>query len=79
MDLMTIDEVVALSHVSKGNLASMRYDRRGPKFFKPTPKTVLYDRQSVLDWLAESAVPTTPEGDPARVASHNKNRAKVAA
>lgn len=70
---MSIDDVLALvPGMTRGNLATMRFDRRGPKFYKPTARTVLYDRESVMQWLQDSAVETTPTGDPHRIASHNR-------
>jgi hypothetical protein len=39
-----------------GQLAQMRYQgRSGLKFYKPTPKTVLYKRSEVLEWIESSA------------------------
>lgn len=40
--------------LSKGSLAQLRYTGRGPKFLKPTPKTVLYREADVIDWLEGS-------------------------
>lgn len=56
-DWLTIDQVLELVPcVTRGNLATMRHDGRGPKFFKPTRRTVLYDRESVIEWVQNSAV-----------------------
>lgn len=56
-DYMTIEQVLELVPcVSRGNLATMRHDGRGPAFYKPTSRTVLYDKQSVLEWVQNSAV-----------------------
>lgn len=63
-EFMTIDQVLELVPcMTRANLATMRYDRRGPKFFKPTARTVLYDRQSVLDWVKSSVVETATTVD----------------
>jgi len=42
------------------NLAQMRYLRRGPKFYKPTPRLVTYREDDVLAWIEASAQDTTP-------------------
>lgn len=56
-DWLTIDQVLELVPcVTRGNLATMRHDGRGPKFFKPTRRTVLYDKASVIEWVKNSAV-----------------------
>lgn len=40
----------------KGQLAQMRYKGdSGLKFYKPTPKTVLYSLEDVEEWLEQSA------------------------
>ncbi len=43
-----------LTGISLGALAQMRYDRVGPRFFKPTPRTVLYRRSDVIAWVEDS-------------------------
>ena len=56
-EFLTIDEVVALVPcMTKDNLATMRHNGIGPQFFKPTARTVLYDKKSVMDWLENSVV-----------------------
>ena len=53
---LTIDEVLKLVPcVTRANLAMMRHDGRGPEFYKPTARTVLYDKRSVMDWVESSA------------------------
>ncbi|TFC30786.1 hypothetical protein E3O55_07320 [Cryobacterium sp. MDB1-18-2] len=47
-----------------GALAQLRYLGRGPRFYKPTPRTVLYKRSEVLAWVEASA--TTSTSDPVR-------------
>lgn len=37
-----------------GNLAQLRYIGKGPKFLKPTPRTVVYRERDVLEWLEAS-------------------------
>lgn len=40
--------------MTKANLAQLRFKGRGPKFLKPTPKTVLYRESDVIAWLEAS-------------------------
>lgn len=52
---MSPDEVCALiPGMTRSNLANLRYLGRGPKFLKPTPRTVVYQRSSVIAWLEAS-------------------------
>ena len=56
-EFLTIDEVLALVPcMTRDNLATMRHNGIGPRFFKPTARTVLYDKKSVVDWVEQSAV-----------------------
>lgn len=56
-EFITIDEVLALVPcMTRANLATMRHNRVGPRFFKPTARTVLYDKKSVMDWVENSVV-----------------------
>lgn len=64
-EFITIDEVLALVPcMTRANLATMRHNRVGPRFFKPTKRTVLYDKASVLDWVEKSAVDTAATARP---------------
>ena len=64
-EFLTIDEVLALVPcMTRANLATMRHNRVGPRFFKPTKRTVLYDKTSVLEWVEKSAVDTSPTTRP---------------
>ena len=64
-EFLTIDEVLALVPcMTRANLATMRHNRVGPRFFKPTKRTVLYDKTSVLEWVEKSAVDTLPTTRP---------------
>lgn len=40
--------------MTKQQLAQLRYTGRGPKFYKPTPRTVLYKTEEVLQWIEQS-------------------------
>lgn len=48
-------EVVELTGLSTAALAQLRYQGKGPRFYKPTPRTVLYKRAEVIAWLEASA------------------------
>lgn len=54
-DYMSPAMVHELTGISIGALAQLRYERRGPRFFKPTPRTVLYRRADVVAWVEDSA------------------------
>lgn len=49
--LMTIEETCAYLSVTKGNLATMRYEGRGPKYTAPSPKMIRYRRHDIDAWL----------------------------
>lgn len=50
------DEVIDMAPgLTIGALAQLRFTGKGPKFYKPTPKTVLYDEAEVLAWIESSA------------------------
>ena len=36
-------------------LAQLRYKGTGPRYYKPTPRTVLYKRTEVVAWVEASA------------------------
>lgn len=76
-EFLTIDEVLALVPcMTRANLATMRHDRRGPRFYKPTARTVLYDRGSVLDWVRSSAVDMSKPARPKDARPKTKPRGK---
>lgn len=47
--------VSEMTGMSTGALAQLRYAGTGPRFYKPTPKTVLYKRSEVIAWVEASA------------------------
>lgn len=47
--------------MTKGNLAQMRFKGIGPKFLKPTPRTVVYRERDVLEWIEGSERTSTAE------------------
>jgi len=44
-----------ITGMSEGALAQLRYCGKGPRFFKPTRRTVLYRRSEVVAWIEASA------------------------
>ena len=42
--------------MTKNHLAQLRFDHEGPKFYKPTGRTVFYKASEVLDWIANNGV-----------------------
>ena len=51
--------VEKLTHITVPALAQLRYLGKGPRFYKPTPRTVLYRRSEVLEWIYASARTST--------------------
>ena len=46
------DDVVSrMPGITKGNLAQLRYTGKGPKFYKPSPRVVLYKWSDVQAWI----------------------------
>ena len=52
-------EVTEITGLSIAALAQLRYQGRGPRFYKPTPRTVLYKRVEVVAWVENSAQTST--------------------
>ena len=52
-------EASDITGLSVGALAQLRYQGTGPRFYKPTPRTVLYKRSEVVAWIEESARTST--------------------
>lgn len=48
--------------MTKTNLAQLRFKGTGPKYYKPTPRVVLYDEASIHEWIASSVRTGTAEG-----------------
>lgn len=40
--------------MSESRLAQLRYLGKGPKFYKPTPRLVLYKESDVQEWVEQS-------------------------
>ena len=52
--LLTPEQVTKLTGIKPAALAQLRYTGKGPKFLKPTERTVLYRERDVEDWLNAS-------------------------
>jgi hypothetical protein len=57
------EDVAELTGMSLKALGYLRWHGGGPRFYKPTPRTILYKRAEVLEWLEASA--QTKTGVPA--------------
>ena len=53
--------------MTTSNLAQLRFTGKGPKFLKPTPRTVVYRERDIVQWLEASE--RTSTADTASVAS----------
>ena len=60
---ITPERVGEIAQMTKGMLAQRRFQGLPPKFYKPSPKTVLYDEAEVIEWLEGSV--RTQTGDAA--------------
>jgi len=47
--------------MTRNNLAQLRFKGQGPRYFKPTPRTVLYTEADVVEWIESSARTGTAE------------------
>lgn len=47
--------------LSTGMLAQLRYTGKGPKFLKPTGRTVVYREADIVEWLESSERTSTVE------------------
>ncbi|CAN5568349.1 hypothetical protein BH10ACT7_BH10ACT7_11940 [soil metagenome] len=54
-DFISIAAVCELTGLTAGALGQLRYKGGGPRFYKPTQKTVLYKRSEVIAWIEASA------------------------
>lgn len=60
---LTIDQVCDLvPGMTRTNLAQLRFKGIGPRYFKPTPRTVLYTETDVFAWIEASARTGTADG-----------------
>lgn len=49
--LLTIEEVSEMLGLTRGALAQMRYEGRGPKYAKLSAKAIRYRASDVSDWV----------------------------
>lgn len=56
---MRPEEAAAYIPMDKGQLAQLRYTGNGPKFLKPSTRTVFYRKGDIDDWLDASEQSTT--------------------
>lgn len=47
--------------MTKGNLAQLRFKGIGPKYLKPSPRTVVYRESDIIEWLESSERTGTAE------------------
>jgi len=48
-------DVAEITGLTVAALAQLRYLGKGPRFYKPTPRKVLYRRHEVIEWVEASA------------------------
>lgn len=53
------EDVAELVGLDVDTLAQLRYRGTGPRFYKPTPRKVLYKREEVLEWIEATATTKT--------------------
>lgn len=53
---------VLVPGMTKGNLAQLRFKGSGPRYYKPTPRTVLYREEDIVEWIENSARTGTAQG-----------------
>lgn len=59
---MSPEEVCELvPGMTKSRLAQLRFRGVGPKFLKPTPRTVIYRKEDVVAWIEASERTITGE------------------
>ena len=58
-EFITIETASQITGLSSDALAQLRYRGGGPKFYKPTSRTVRYRRSEVVAWVDASARTST--------------------
>lgn len=56
---MRIPEAAVYTQITKEQLAQLRFNGKGPKFLKPSPRVVLYRKKDLDDWLEKSVHTST--------------------
>jgi Helix-turn-helix domain len=54
-EFLTVEETSKYLRISLLVLTKMRYERRGPRFFKPSRKMTLYKKSDLDAWLEACA------------------------
>ncbi|MGV8851723.1 MAG: hypothetical protein ACOH1M_04035 [Rhodoglobus sp.] len=55
-NFLSPDQVVELiPGMTTAALAQLRFTAKGPRFYRPTPKRILYKREEVIQWIEDSA------------------------
>ena len=54
-DFVNPSAVAEMTGLSVAALAQLRYQGKGPRFYKPTARTVLYRPSEVVAWVEASA------------------------
>lgn len=52
---MTIEEQMEYLHMSRQQLAQLRYNGTGPRYMAPTPRVIRYRKSWTDEWLEGSA------------------------
>ena len=60
--LLSIEDMMKLTGLSRGALATMRYEGKGPRFTKITGKVVRYRQSEYEKWLEERTFRSTASG-----------------
>lgn len=60
-ELLKPSEAAEHVRMTKDLLAQLRYRGKGPRYFKPTDRTVLYRRSDLDEWLAASERTSTSD------------------
>lgn len=63
---LDLDQAASLTHLTKANLAQLRYKGGGPVYYRLSAKTILYRRSVILAWMESCAHDRTdhPIGEP---------------
>jgi len=54
-EYLTPEAVQAAYGFTRDHLAQLRFTGKGPRYFKPTPKKVLYLHEDIEEWIEASA------------------------
>lgn len=59
---LTPDQVCEIvPGMTRNNLAQLRFKGTGPRYYKPTPRVVLYDLESIQEWVRSTMRTGTAE------------------